>query len=137
MTIFTSSRRFKNYLRDTIIPDSREAGFESYADDLQEALTWLEAYAEQYGEMTLDNEHWIVVGAQVTLKQDVERYPHFIAPTGKSGVIVHVCDDMVMVAMNDHLPGAEEWGNRILWSDTDREMFTEDVRPMMGAVKIR
>lgn len=34
---------FKSYLRDTIIPDSRESGFDGYAEDLETALEFLES----------------------------------------------------------------------------------------------
>jgi len=35
--------QFKAYLRDTIIPDSIESGFDGYAEDLQTALDFLNA----------------------------------------------------------------------------------------------
>lgn len=137
MTIFASSHRFKKYLKETIISDSRNAGFDSYADDLQEALTWLTAYSERFGEIVVDNEEWIQVGCHVALKQEVERFPHFKANAGSTGIIVEVTDHIIAVAMDDHIPGCEEWANRIIWSEVEeRELFTQDAKPALKSIGV-
>ncbi len=54
------------------------------------------------------------VGERVRLTQDVERYPHFIAPKGAEGVVVSE-DDVYAVKLDVFVPGAEEWENEVHW----------------------
>ncbi len=55
------------------------------------------------------------VGARVRLRQDVDRYPHFIAREGSTGVVSHSDDENFWVKLDDHLDGAEEWDNEVQW----------------------
>lgn len=75
-------------------------------------------------EMTLPK-----VGARVRLKQDVERYPHFIAKAGSEGIVTSADPDDYGVRLDMPLPGAEEWDNQVLWSNDDNPMDdVEEVR---------
>jgi hypothetical protein len=59
-------------------------------------------------------------GTRVILKNDVERYPHFIAPKGATGTVVDVGDPQVFaVRMDDLVEGAEEWDNEVHWMNDD------------------
>lgn len=54
------------------------------------------------------------VGTRVRLTQDVDRYPHFIAPAGAIGTVVFSDDDgYLSIHMDETIPGAEEWGNEV------------------------
>lgn len=72
-------------------------------------------------------------GISVRLTRDIERYPDFIAPEGATGTVTKVWDDLIAVELDEHLEGAEEWGNEVQWYadmfvDEDfREVFQEDV----------
>lgn len=55
----------------------------------------------------------LVVGARVRLKEDVDRFPHFIAPAGATGTISGIEAGITWVKMDEHIPGAEEWDNEI------------------------
>lgn len=54
-------------------------------------------------------------GTRVRLRQDVERYPHFVAESGLTGTIVTAAEERVAVQLDEHLDGAEEWDNRVEW----------------------
>lgn len=64
-------------------------------------------------------------GDRVELSRDVERYPHFIAPEGSTGVLVQL--DEAVVRLDEDLEGAEEWDNKVLWAGEHRAEFEEDV----------
>lgn len=73
----------------------------------------------------------IPAGTRVVLTQDVERYPHFIAPAGSTGTVVDLGDDTIFaVRLDEHLPGAEEWHNEVHWSSDWDQDHTRDIRPM-------
>jgi hypothetical protein len=56
------------------------------------------------------------VGARVRLVHDVERYPHFVALAGATGVVVDVGDpNLYAVRLDEPLAGAEEWSNEVHW----------------------
>ena len=72
----------------------------------------------------------IPTGSRVRLIADVERYPHFIAKRGMTGVLLdNVGDypDAYAVKLDETLKGCEEWDNTVLWQDDDREYFYEQV----------
>lgn len=70
--------------------------------------------AEQARKITLEDR--VPIGSSVRLTQDVERYPHFIAPEGMTGVVVDGGDPgLVAVRMDIRVPGAEEWNNEVHW----------------------
>jgi len=56
------------------------------------------------------------IGTRLRLTRNVERFPHFIAPKGATGTVTDVTDGNISVLMDDHLAGAEEWDNEIVWS---------------------
>jgi hypothetical protein len=70
----------------------------------------------------------IIPGARVSLTRDTDRYPHFLAPAGATGTVAEVDAECVWVHMDDFLPGAEEWGNRIQWHRDDGYPTTDDPR---------
>lgn len=56
-------------------------------------------------------------GEKVRLKRDVDRFPHFLAPTGLIGNVLQVTENRLIVKMDQPLPGAEDWENCIHWED--------------------
>lgn len=62
------------------------------------------------------------IGARVRLKFDVERYPHFIAKAGSTGIVVCADPDSYSVRLTEPLPGAEEWNNQVIWTADDNPM---------------
>jgi hypothetical protein len=73
---------------------------------------------------------------RVRLVRDVDRYPHFIAKRGSVGtVIAHMDtagDGHISVKLDDHLPGAEEWNNEVIWDECWDGLldFFEDVEAL-------
>ena len=66
------------------------------------------------------------VGDRVRLRHDVDRYPHFVADAGSTGVVVEVVEaslpvqgHFLAVRMDEPLPGAREWDNEIHWDEDD------------------
>lgn len=55
-------------------------------------------------------------GTRVRLTGEVDRYPHFLADKGLTGVVVQNSKDTFSVSMDKLIDGAEEWGNCIEWS---------------------
>lgn len=39
---FETAQDYINYLRNTLIPDLRDSGFDATADDFEEAIYWIE-----------------------------------------------------------------------------------------------
>lgn len=70
------------------------------------------------------------VGTKVRLKRNVERYPHFIAKKGSTGVVTSSDEDNLWVKMDEHLDGAEEWDNEIQWFDDFLHDVTDDLEVM-------
>jgi hypothetical protein len=64
------------------------------------------------------------IGSRVELVADVERYPHFIAPAGATGVVVDLGDPGIVLAvrLDEPLAGAEDWRNEVHWHDGDAEL---------------
>lgn len=58
-------------------------------------------------------------GTRVVLTRAVERFPFFIARAGMAGTVIEATEDLVSVRMDEHLPGAEEWSNEIVWMPED------------------
>jgi hypothetical protein len=67
----------------------------------------------------------------VRLTVDVERFPHFLAKKGLTGIVLDTnasdWPKSIAVKMDEPLEGCEEWDNTILWSDEEREYFAEQV----------
>lgn len=70
----------------------------------------------------------LVVGDRVRLTNDVERYPHFIAKGGSAGTVTEVGEN-VIVKMDEHIPGAEEWENEVHWHLPNEDDPEADLRP--------
>lgn len=71
------------------------------------------------------------VGDRVQLTQDVERYPHFIAPAGLTGIVVSLTEVQMSVRLDAPLAGAEAWDNEVHWYDLDHDLGddpAEDLR---------
>jgi hypothetical protein len=58
-------------------------------------------------------------GSRVRLTADAERFPHFIARAGSTGVVNHNPGDGIAVKLDRYLPGAEEWDNEVWWMIED------------------
>ena len=69
------------------------------------------------------------VGTRVRLCRAVDRYPHFRLPAGKLGTITCSNPAVISVRMDDHVDGAEEWGNCVEWyaQDDTGDDFAADV----------
>ena len=59
------------------------------------------------------------VGDRVELTRDVERFPDFIAPKGWTGTIVECDADFLSLKLDQHLPGAEDWDNCLIFTAED------------------
>lgn len=66
-------------------------------------------------------------GTRVALRHDIERYPHFIAPKGATGVITEADHELFAVKMDEVLVGAEDWDNEIHWYPLNEEDPTPDL----------
>jgi hypothetical protein len=77
-------------------------------------------------------------GLRVQLRQDVERFPHFIAKAGLKGTVHFANDDgTVCVRMDERLPGAEEWQNEVQWGpDGDALGRADDDVEVIGEVPV-
>jgi hypothetical protein len=73
----------------------------------------------------------IATGDKVRLTVDVERFPHFIARKGLTGVVLDVNQnewpDTIAVKLDEPLQGCEEWDNTLLWHEEEREYFPQQV----------
>lgn len=69
----------------------------------------------------------MTVGTRVKLTHDVDRFPHFIADAGMTGTVSNTDDGVICVKMDEHLAGAEEWGNEIVWSIRDGDRIEDAV----------
>lgn len=56
-------------------------------------------------------------GTRVVLASDVERFPHFIVPAGRTGRVVERSASLVLVAMDEPFPGGEDWDHEIQFTD--------------------
>ena len=57
-------------------------------------------------------------GTRVRLRQDEERWPHFIAPKGATGTVIDVgapSQIALAVRLDEPLEGAEMWSNEVHW----------------------
>jgi hypothetical protein len=73
----------------------------------------------------------IATGDRIRLTMDVDRYPHFVAKEGLTGIVLDVNPNdwpkTIAVQMDEPLEGCEEWDNCVLWSDDDLEHFQDEV----------
>ncbi len=56
---------------------------------------------------------------RVRLTRNVERFPHFIARAGMVGTVTEATEEIVCIKMDEHLDGAEEWDNEVVWTPED------------------
>lgn len=71
----------------------------------------------------------VKVGDRVELARDVDRFPHFLAPKGLTGVVSSLDEYVITVRLDEHLDGAEDWENEICWETSEQaEYFDEDVK---------
>lgn len=54
-------------------------------------------------------------GDRVRLTRNVDRYPHFIAPAGATGVLTSCDNDLWAVRLDLKVDGAEDWDNEVQW----------------------
>lgn len=89
-------------------------------------------YAECMHNLSLRqvDEQELLVGMRVRLKVDVERYPHFIARAGLTGVVRVNDDSLFAVTMDKALLGAEAWDNQVCWVDDERDHLAEQLEVM-------
>jgi hypothetical protein len=86
------------------------------------------------------------VGDRVRLTRDVERYPHFTAPAGTTGVVTRVSRSApspsagvtLLIRADSKIRGAEPWGNEIEWAyDEDPARDLEIIRPSASTPRRR
>lgn len=54
-------------------------------------------------------------GDRVKLVQKVDRYPHFVVPTGAEGTVVKNNEELLAVRIDTEVEGADEWNNEVHW----------------------
>ena len=73
------------------------------------------------------------VGDRIRLRREVNKYPHFIAERGATGTVVESAADeicgLIVVKMDAHLPGAEDWDNCVYWTADDDEALDSGREP--------
>lgn len=72
--------------------------------------------------------HALPIGRRVMLKRSVERYPHFTAPAGATGVVTVSQPDLVAVRLEEPLQGAEAWDNEVCWDDGNGRPALDEAR---------
>lgn len=56
------------------------------------------------------------VGTRVVLSTAVDRFPDALVPEGRSGVVTSATEEMIVLALDEHQPGLEEWDNALAWN---------------------
>lgn len=56
------------------------------------------------------------INQRFRLRNDVDRYPDFIAPAGATGTVVEVCQDLIGLKMDQPIRGCEVWENVVYWN---------------------
>lgn len=64
------------------------------------------------------------VGTEWHLTSPVERFPHFTARKGMTGIVTEATSEYISLRLTQTLAGAEEWDNEVIWSVED--CFDED-----------
>jgi hypothetical protein len=63
------------------------------------------------------------LGTRVRLRHAVDRFPHFLVEAGALGTVSHTPggdpSGTLCVRMDEHVAGAEDWENEIVWSVGD------------------
>jgi hypothetical protein len=72
-------------------------------------------------------------GQRVRFVRDVDRFPHFIARKGETGVYLGHRMSVDAVKLDEPKQGAEEWDNDVLWNDDNQDGFVwEDIEPVIS-----
>jgi hypothetical protein len=71
-------------------------------------------------------------GQRVRFVRDVDRFPHFIARKGETGLYIGHRMGIDAVRLDSHKVGAEEWGNCVLWGDDEDVFIWDDVEPLVS-----
>lgn len=75
-------------------------------------------------------------GTRVRFVREVERYPHFVVPEGRTGTVTVSDDNEIRVRLDEALEGADEWADEVHWysdmfvDEEFDEVFREDVEPL-------
>jgi hypothetical protein len=56
------------------------------------------------------------LGGRYQLREDVDRYPHFLARAGMTGTLMEDTNEVTILKMDEPLENCEEWDNCIIWS---------------------
>ena len=70
----------------------------------------------------------LAAGYHFKLICQVDRFPDFLTPSDLTGVATVVDDSGVWGRMDQHIAGAEQWDNQILWPTPDE--FFQDTVPV-------
>lgn len=60
----------------------------------------------------------MIIGYRFRLMHDVDRFPDFIAPAGRTGTVTVISDDL-WAKMDLPIAGAEEWDNELYWDSIE------------------
>ena len=72
----------------------------------------------------------IFIGYRFVLTRDVDRFPHFIAKRGMTGIVKEMNPDgAIITSIDQPLRGSEEWDNELWWLDGELA-FLEDTGPL-------
>ena len=67
------------------------------------------------------------VGSRVVTIKAIDRYPDFMLASGKTGTVTESDEKILVVTMDEHVPGAEEWENGVVWYEHDLTYAAEDL----------
>lgn len=62
-----------------------------------------------------------------------DHHPHFVVPEGATGTVIRSSadgDPAIVVRLDQHLDGAEEWDNEVHWPLADVQHFFAEVEPI-------
>lgn len=60
-------------------------------------------------------------GDRVELTEYVDRFPFFCAAPGTQGTVTESSDSLLIVRMDEHIDGCEEWDNELIFNLPDDE----------------
>jgi hypothetical protein len=77
------------------------------------------------------------IGDRYMLRHNVDRYPHFVAKEGATGVLVVQKGCCIQLSMDEHIDGAEEWDNCICWYNYEEPVKTQFLRDCFAITSFR
>lgn len=89
---------------------------ESFDEMFQKIMTWNEA---QKHDAAMYEPAPFRVGARVRTRVEIDRYPSFLVAAGETGTVVVSDEGTLSVRMDQHIVGAEEWDNEIMWTENE------------------